>query len=44
MDKTDTDASLAAPGSIGFTTYVSGSAGPEQINLNVDSVKVTRLS
>ena len=44
VDKTDTDASLAAPGSIGFTTYVSGSAGPEQINLNVDSVKVTRLS
>ena len=44
VDKTDTDASLAAPGSIGFTTYVSGSAGPEQINLNVDSVKVTPLS
>ena len=43
VDKTDDDAALAAPGSIGFGTYVSGSAGPETINLAVDSVKVTRL-
>ena len=43
VNKTDDEAALAAPGSIGFGTYVSGSAGPETINLAVDSVKVTRL-
>ena len=43
VDKTDDDAALAAPGSVGVSTYVSASAGSGQINLGVDSLKVTRL-
>ena len=43
VDKTDDEAALAAPGSVGVSTYVSASAGSGQINLGVDSLKVTRL-
>ena len=43
VDKTDDDAALAAPGSVGVSTYMSASAGSGQVNLSVDSLKVTRL-
>nr|WP_232009731.1 LamG domain-containing protein [Actinomyces howellii] len=44
IDTVDSEGTLSSPGSVGFTTYMSASAGKDEtVNVSVDKVTVKRL-